>query len=131
MEPAEIVAYLNQTPTVARVSASSRNQALWALVFLYQHVLKQTSYVFDALHGAKPPHHLPMVLAPLDLRAVLDRLEGGSDIRTIQSLLGHKDTRTTMLDTHVVGRGPLGATGPLDRAVVSHHAMPRNPRRRE
>ena len=42
-------------------------------------------------------------------------LEAGTDIRTIQSLLGHKDLRTTMVDTHILDRGSLGVVSPLDR----------------
>lgn len=41
-------------------------------------------------------------------------LESGTDIRTIQQLLGHNDLRTTMLYPHVVERGALGARSPLD-----------------
>jgi len=44
-------------------------------------------------------------------------LESGSDIRTIQKLLRHADVRTTMIYTHVVERGALGACSPLDRIV--------------
>lgn len=41
-------------------------------------------------------------------------LESGTDIRTIQQLLGHQDVKTTMIYTHVVQRGALGARSPLD-----------------
>ncbi len=42
-------------------------------------------------------------------------LEDGVDIRTLQTLLGHKDVRTTMIYTHVIDKGALGAKSPLDR----------------
>ncbi len=41
-------------------------------------------------------------------------LQRGTDVRTVQALLGHKDVSTTMIYTHVLQQGTYGVPSPLD-----------------
>ena len=48
-------------------------------------------------------------------------LDSGTDIRTVQVLLGHNDLKTTMIYTHVTLEKGVGTKSPLDRVAEALH----------
>lgn len=96
MGAAEIEEYLTYLAMERNVAASTQNQALSALLFLYQNVLKQDlEHPIDAVR-AKKPKRLPTVLTKGEAQQVLAALSGthqliakllyGSGLRLIESL---------------------------------------------
>jgi integron integrase len=71
-------AFLSDLAVRHHVSASTQNQALAALLFLYRDVLRQPLAAADGVIRAKRPRHLPMVLTRAETRALLATLEGTS-----------------------------------------------------
>lgn len=76
MGASEVGEFLSYLALHRNVSASTQNQALNALVFLYRHVLKQPLGDIDDLIRAKRPRRLPVVLTRGEVRALLRELDG-------------------------------------------------------
>ena len=75
MGAAEVTAFLTALAVRDRVAASTQNQALNALLFLYRKILGVELPWLDGLVRAKRPQHLPTVLTREEVRTVLEQLD--------------------------------------------------------
>lgn len=72
----EVEAFLTDLAVVGKVAASTQNQALAALLFLYREVLGIELPWLNDVTRAKPSRRLPVVLTQAEVRAVLERMDG-------------------------------------------------------
>ncbi len=134
----EVEAFLTGLATYGRVAASTQNQALAALLFLYREVLGIELPWLDNIRRAKKPERLPTVLTREEVAAMLGQMSGvtwlmagllyGAGLRLMECVRlrvqdvdfarreiavrqgkGGKDRRT-MLPV-LVGRGAAGPVG--------------------
>lgn len=121
---AEVSAFLTHLATNRRVSASTQNQALSALLFLYGEVLRRPVAWIADLVRAKVGKRLPVVLTRDEARAILAKLDGtpalvcrllyGSGLRLMEAL----QLRVQHLE---FGRGEIsvrGGKGDRDRVTM-------------
>jgi integron integrase len=95
MGSAEVNAFLTHLAVEEQVSASTQNQALAALLFLYRDLLEQ-DLELEGVVRARTRQRVPVVLSEAEVRAVRERLEGeaalvvgllyGSDLRLMEAL---------------------------------------------
>jgi integron integrase len=78
MGGAEVTRFLTALAIEGRVAASTQNQALNAVLFLYRVVLQQDLPWLDEIVRAQRPVHVPVVLTRDEVRRVLARLQGPS-----------------------------------------------------
>ena len=135
MAEPEVGEFLTHLARVGDVSASTQNQALSALLFLYKGVLKQEIVWLKQVERAKKPARLPVVLSRDEVHKILAHLHGtpglmagllyGSGLRLMECVrLRVKDVdfayaRITVRDTKG-GRDrvtmlPVNLTAPLQR----------------
>jgi site-specific recombinase XerD len=79
MGAAEITRYLSSLATAGRVAASTQNQALSAILFLYRDVIGTDLPWLDEIVRARRPTRLPVVLTRDEVRAVIRQLQGPRD----------------------------------------------------
>lgn len=76
MGKTEITAFLTSLAVEHHVAASTQNQALAAILFLYKDVLGQDPGWCDDIVRAKRPMRLPVVLTRAEVEALLRQLDG-------------------------------------------------------
>ncbi len=108
----EVTAFLTYLARERGVSASTQNQALSSLLFLYGRVLEIKLPWMDGIDRAKRPVRVPVVLTIDEVRALLARLEGtkwmmasllyGAGLRLRECLKLRVKDRMTMLPGAVI-----------------------------
>ena len=76
MAEPEINAFLTHLAVKERVSSSTQNQALSALLFLYRHVLNRVIGELRDVIRARKPKHLPVVLTKDEVKTIIGNLKG-------------------------------------------------------
>ncbi|MBI3654575.1 MAG: integron integrase [Acidobacteria bacterium] len=143
MSEPEVTRFLTHLAVDKQIAASTQNQAMAAILFLYKEVLKQPLDWLDDVVRAKQPERLPVVLTKEEVRSLLHQLKGekwliasllyGAGLRLLEALRlrvkdvdfgynqivvrdgkGHKD-RITML--------PVALKEPLRKQLKSVKAL--------
>lgn len=129
MGAAEVEKYLSHLATDREVSASTQNQALHSILFLYREVLGITLPWLDGVTRAKASKRIPVVLTRAEVAALLAQIDGevglvvrllyGTGMRLMEAL------RLRVKDIAFDSRSILirGGKGDKDRVVMLPDAL--------
>jgi integron integrase len=140
---AEITEFLTHLAVEANVSASTQNQALNALAFLYREVLELEIGELTGVVRARTPRHLPVVLTRSEVHALLAQLRGvewlvaallyGAGLRLLEALTlrvkdvdfarGELRLRQAKGGRERLAPLPRAVRGPLERQLVEARAL--------
>jgi len=125
-----IASFLQDLAVRNRVAASTQNQALNALVFLYQYVLKTDIGELSEFIRAKRPRRLPVVLSPHEIALLLENMTGvyhliacllyGSGMRLMECI--RQRVQNVDFDYNMIvvrdGKGLKDRVAPLPQTLV-------------
>ncbi len=126
-----VTEFLTSMAVRDHAAASTQNQALSGVLFLYRAVLQRNIGEIDHVPRAKTPHHVPVVLSVGDVRRVLEVMTGvprlvasllyGAGLRLLESLgLRVKDLDFERREITVRrGKGQSDLPGAPIRAAVA------------
>ncbi|HWK74396.1 MAG TPA: integron integrase [Povalibacter sp.] len=120
----EVTAFLSDLAIRRNVAASTQNQALNGILFLYREVLKINLPWLDEVQRAKKPRRLPVVLTRDEVKALLAQLQGttwlmaaliyGGGLRLLECL----QLRVKDVDFHYQQLAVRDAKGQKDRITL-------------
>jgi len=81
--PSDVRRFLSHLAEEEKVSASTQNQALAAILFLYRHALRAPLPWLDGIERARRPLRLPVVLTRAETGRVIDGISGTAKLLAI------------------------------------------------
>jgi integron integrase len=130
LDATDVAEFLSDLAVIKRVSGSTQNQALAALIFLYAEVIRRPLGHLPSIQPAARPKRLPVVLSETEVRTILDLLREpdhlivsllyGSGLRILECLsLRVKDIDLDRLEITVRrGKGDKDRRVPLAKSAV-------------
>ena len=127
----EVTSFLSTLVVTDGLSASTQNQAMAALVFLYDGVIERPLGRIDGIAPARPSRHVPVVLSERELRLVIEQLSEpyrlcamlmyGSGLRLLECLsLRVKDVDIDRREIVIrAGKGDKDRRTPLAEVCVA------------